>query len=124
MLPVVKEIIEILFKNGLIKVCCYWNICSWYKYANKNYIYWITKPSKDGFRYLESHEYKQQAGRSGRLGIDSVGMAIIIKLNNYTKWNLKHIVSGRNQNFESKLVLNYDTFIEVGINENCKLRNF
>jgi superfamily II RNA helicase len=128
LLPVVKEIIEILFKNGLIKVL----------FATETFAVGINmptrtviftglkKPSKEGFRYLESHEYKQQAGRSGRLGIDKVGIAIILKLNNYlpNENEIKRIVSGKNQNFESKLSLDYDTFIKIGINENCNITNF
>ena len=126
--PVIKEIIEILFKMGLIKVL----------FATETFAVGINmptrtvvftglkKPSENGFRYLYSHEYKQQSGRSGRLGIDDVGTVILLNLYNKIpdKNIMKSIISGRNQSFKSKLKLNYDILIKIGINNNCDLNSF
>ncbi|MCF7872515.1 DEAD/DEAH box helicase [Candidatus Woesearchaeota archaeon] len=77
-LPVLKEIVEELFAQGLIKAL----------FATETFAVGINMPAKtvcfdslekfDGiqFRYLNSKEYFQLAGRAGRRGIDKQGYAI------------------------------------------------
>jgi superfamily II RNA helicase len=77
-LPILKEAIEDLFSQGLIKVL----------YVTETFAVGINMPAKtvcfsslrkfDGrnFRYLNSKEYFQMAGRAGRRGIDKIGYAI------------------------------------------------
>lgn len=77
-LPQLKDIVEHLFGMGLIKVL----------YATETFAVGINMPAKvvcfnslekfDGqnFRYLNSKEYFQLAGRAGRRGIDRFGKAI------------------------------------------------
>ena len=79
-LPKVKEIIELLFSKGLVKVL----------YATETFSVGINMPAKtvcfsaiqkyDGisFRYLNSKEYFQMAGRAGRRGLDKIGHSIIM----------------------------------------------
>ncbi|RME53710.1 DEAD/DEAH box helicase [Candidatus Woesearchaeota archaeon] len=76
-LPVVKELVEDLFSKGLINVL----------YTTETFAVGINMPAKtvcfenlrkyDGinFRYLNSKEYFQIAGRAGRRGIDKEGFA-------------------------------------------------
>ncbi|MBR9677601.1 DEAD/DEAH box helicase [Candidatus Woesearchaeota archaeon] len=78
LLPVLKEVVENLFAKGLIKVL----------YTTETFAVGINMPAKtvcfntlekyDGisFRYLNSKEYFQLAGRAGRRGIDKIGRAI------------------------------------------------
>lgn len=78
LLPQLKNIVEHLFGEGLIKVL----------YATETFAVGINMPAKvvcfnslekfDGisFRYLNSKEYFQLAGRAGRRGIDKEGKAI------------------------------------------------
>ena len=78
LLPKLKEAVEHLFGEGLIKVL----------YATETFSVGINMPAKavcfqalekyDGisFRYLQSREYFQCAGRAGRRGIDKVGHSI------------------------------------------------
>lgn len=78
MLPVLKEIVEFLFSRGLIKIL----------FATETFAVGINMPAKtvifntvekyDGyqFRYLNSKEYFQIAGRAGRRGIDKFGRVI------------------------------------------------
>ncbi|MFA6089773.1 MAG: helicase-related protein, partial [Candidatus Woesearchaeota archaeon] len=78
MLPILKEIVENLFGLGYIKVL----------FATETFAVGINMPAKtvifnsvekfDGisFRYLNSKEYFQLAGRAGRRGIDSFGRVI------------------------------------------------
>jgi len=78
LLPNLKEIVEILFGKGLVKVL----------YATETFAVGINMPAKtvcfdslekyDGrsFRYLNSKEYFQLAGRAGRRGIDKEGLTV------------------------------------------------
>ena len=78
LLPKLKEAVEHLFGEGLIKVL----------YATETFSVGINMPAKavcfqalekyDGisFRYLQSREYFQCAGRAGRRGIDKIGHSI------------------------------------------------
>jgi superfamily II RNA helicase len=78
LLPKAKELVEVLFAQGIIKVL----------YATETFAVGINMPAKtvvfaslekfDGinFRYLNSKEYFQLAGRAGRRGIDTKGYAI------------------------------------------------
>ncbi|MBT3538485.1 DEAD/DEAH box helicase [Candidatus Woesearchaeota archaeon] len=80
LLPILKEIVEKLFNKGIIKVL----------YTTETFAVGINMPAKtvcfgsmekyDGisFRYLNSKEYFQIAGRAGRRGIDEFGRAIVI----------------------------------------------
>lgn len=75
LLPIVKEITEILFSEGLVKVL----------FATETFAMGINMPARtvvfsgvrknDGrkFRALEAGEYTQMSGRAGRRGIDKVG---------------------------------------------------
>ncbi len=78
LLPIMKEIVEDLFSQGLLKVL----------YTTETFAVGINMPAKtvcfeslrkfDGnqFRFLKSKEFFQIAGRAGRRGIDKEGYAI------------------------------------------------
>lgn len=80
LLPVLKDIVENLFATGVIKVL----------YATETFAVGINMPSKavvfnsfdkfDGrnFRFLNSKEYFQIAGRAGRRGKDIIGYSIVM----------------------------------------------
>lgn len=80
LLPQQKDLVEELFEKGLIAVL----------YATETFAVGINMPAKcvmfnslfkyDGitFRYLNSKEYFQLAGRAGRRGIDKEGLAIAL----------------------------------------------
>lgn len=79
-LPLLKEITEILFCDGLVKVL----------FATETFAMGVNMPARsvvfdsikkhDGRyrRYLLPSEYIQMAGRAGRRGKDSVGTVIIL----------------------------------------------
>jgi antiviral helicase SKI2 len=79
LLPIVKEIVEILFTKGLVKVL----------FATETFAMGVNAPAKavvfsslrkhDGrsFRDLLPGEYTQMSGRAGRRGLDETGMVII-----------------------------------------------
>ncbi|KAF9011054.1 antiviral helicase [Cyathus striatus] len=80
LLPLVKELVEILFARGLVKIL----------FATETFAMGVNMPAKcvvfssirkhDGrtFRYILPGEYTQMAGRAGRRGLDSTGTVIIV----------------------------------------------
>ncbi|TDL28168.1 antiviral helicase [Rickenella mellea] len=80
LLPIVKEVVEILFARGLVKVL----------FATETFAMGVNMPAKcvvfsgirkhDGrsFREILPGEYTQMAGRAGRRGLDTTGTVIII----------------------------------------------
>lgn len=80
LLPILKEVIEILFQEGLIKVL----------FATETFSIGLNMPAKtvvftsvrkfDGrdFRWVSSGEYIQMSGRAGRRGLDERGIVILM----------------------------------------------
>lgn len=80
LLPIVKELVEILFAQGLVKVL----------FATETFAMGLNLPTRtvvfsgyrkhDGhsFRDLLAGEYTQMAGRAGRRGLDAIGTVIIV----------------------------------------------
>ncbi|KAM5469112.1 Antiviral helicase ski2 [Microsporum audouinii] len=80
LLPIVKEIVEILFAKGLVKIL----------FATETFAMGLNLPTRTvvfsgyrkhdgrGFRDLLAGEYTQMAGRAGRRGLDTVGSVIIV----------------------------------------------
>lgn len=79
LLPILKEVIEILFQEGLIKCL----------FATETFSIGLNMPAKtvvftnvrkfdgDKFRWISSGEYIQMSGRAGRRGIDERGICIL-----------------------------------------------
>ncbi|CAM0142365.1 unnamed protein product [Umbelopsis sp. WA50703] len=79
LLPIIKEIVEILFSRGLVKVL----------FATETFAMGVNMPTRsvvfsgirkhDGqsFRDLLPGEYTQMSGRAGRRGLDDTGVVII-----------------------------------------------
>jgi antiviral helicase SKI2 len=80
LLPIVKELVEILFAQTLVKVL----------FATETFAMGLNLPTRtvvfSGFRKHDGHsfrnllpgEYTQMAGRAGRRGLDTVGYVIIV----------------------------------------------
>jgi ATP-dependent RNA helicase DOB1 len=80
MLPILKEVTEVLFQEGLIKVL----------FATETFSTGLNMPAKtvvftharkfDGgaFRWLTSGEYTQMSGRAGRRGLDDKGVVVLM----------------------------------------------
>ncbi|RDB28581.1 hypothetical protein Hypma_015957 [Hypsizygus marmoreus] len=80
LLPLVKEVVEILFARGLVKIL----------FATETFAMGVNMPAKcvvfsgirkhDGraFRDILPGEYTQMAGRAGRRGLDPTGTVIIV----------------------------------------------
>lgn len=107
MLPILKEIIEILYSKNLIKVL----------FATETFSVGLNMPTKtviftsinkfDGnnFRNLYSHEFIQMAGRAGRRGIDDIGHVVYLpqlERNFTTTKSLESILNSKPQSLSSK----------------------
>ena len=119
-MPILREMVELLFGKGYIKVL----------FATETFAVGLNMPTKtvvftamnkftsDGIRDIYAHEYTQMAGRAGRRGLDTVGHVIhcgnLIKdfgmpvINNYKK-----ILSGVPQILKSKFKFTYGLILNL-----------
>lgn len=117
LMPVLREIVEILFAKGYIKML----------FATESVAIGLNLPCKtciftdiykhDGncMRVLQAHEYTQAAGRSGRLGLDTVGH--VIHLNNLFRDTsataYKTMMNGKPQTLTSKFKISYNLLLNL-----------
>jgi superfamily II RNA helicase len=116
-MPVLREMVELLFAKGYIKLL----------FATETFAVGINMPTKtvvftdvkkfDGtqMRLLHSHEYTQMAGRAGRRGIDTVGH--VIHLNNLFKnidsIDYRNMMKGDPQKLTSKFKISYNLLLNL-----------
>lgn len=118
MLPILKEIVEIIFEKGFIKIL----------FATETFAVGINKPIRTVIflelekftdskkRYLQTDEYKQMMGRAGRRGIDKEGTIIILPNPNedfFEKKTLKDILQGDMPEIKSKLTINPSLILKL-----------
>ena len=111
-LPILKEIIEILYCKGLIKIL----------FATTSFSIGLNMPTRtvvftDLYKFnekknkmLTSSEYLQMSGRAGRRGVDKFGNVFIICSCSQSKKEIekiKNILKGEANNLESKFRLSY-----------------
>ncbi|KAH3760431.1 antiviral helicase [Pelomyxa schiedti] len=116
LLPIVKEIVEILFGKGLVRVL----------FATETFAMGVNMPARtvvfsnirkhDGkeFRYLLSGEYTQMSGRAGRRGKDAFGTVIL----NCTdvlpdSFTLKQVILGTGTKLSSQFRLTYNMILNL-----------
>ena len=80
LLPIVKEVVEMLFCQGLLKVLFSTETFAMGVNAPARTVVFQSTRKHDGnsFRTLLSGEYTQMAGRAGRRGLDTVGTVVIM----------------------------------------------
>ena len=116
LLPIMKELVEDLFSKGLIKVL----------YTTETFAVGINMPAKtvcfqalrkfDGmnFRYLNSKEYFQIAGRAGRRGIDREGFSYaMIDKRDFSYSTIKRITSKDIDPIKSQFRLSINTVLNL-----------
>ena len=108
MIPVLKEIVELLFVQGYIKMlfCTETFSCGLNMPIKTTIFTDLHKYDGKDFRMLYGYEYNQASGRAGRRGLDKQGY--VIHLNNLFKGDVdfneyKLMMSGKPQ----KLISNY-----------------
>lgn len=124
-----KELQEILFSKGLIKIL----------FATETFAVGVNMPTKcviftetkkydsncDGFRNLSTAEYLQMAGRAGRRGKDKEGTVIFLPLKNMLKADeFKTMLTGSAVSIQSKLILNTKFLLKVVQTDDYDLSKF
>ena len=121
LIPILKEIIEILYSKGLVKVL----------FATETFAIGVNMPTKtvlftdlekydnNGLRDLRSDEYLQMSGRAGRRGIDTFGSVIILPTMSLPSENtIKGMMTGKSPILVSKFKLNYQFVLKMLCSDN------
>jgi len=116
LLPIVKEVVEILFARGLVKIL----------FATETFAMGVNMPAKcvvfsgirkhDGksFRDILPGEYTQMAGRAGRRGLDPTGTVIIVTQNEFPEQTaLQHMMLGIPAKLSSQFRLTYNMILNL-----------
>lgn len=118
LLPIVKELVEILFAQTLVKVL----------FATETFAMGLNLPTRtvvfsgyrkhDGhsFRNLHPGEYTQMAGRAGRRGLDTVGSVIIVPPGGDEAppvVDLQKMILGEPQKLRSQFRLTYNMILNL-----------
>ena len=116
-MPVLREMVELLFAKGYIKLL----------FATETFAVGINMPTKtvlftdvnkfdgSGMRMLMSHEYTQMAGRAGRRGIDTVGHVIHLPnlYRNMDMTSFKTMMKGQPQRLTSKFKISHNLLLNL-----------
>ena len=116
LLPILKEIIEIIFKTGLIKVL----------FATETFAVGINMPTRTvvftelskfvqgSKRFLNTAEYKQMSGRAGRRGIDISGNVILLPLYDFpNETDLVNVMLNNMPPIKSKFKIDYSFVLKT-----------
>jgi ATP-dependent RNA helicase DOB1 len=115
LLPILKETIEILFQENLIKVL----------FATETFSIGLNMPAKtvvftsvekfDGTstRYLTPSEFIQMSGRAGRRGLDDRGIVIMMINDKMEPDTAKTIVRGEQDKLNSAFYLGYNMILNL-----------
>ena len=116
-LPIIREMVEMLFEKNYIKLL----------FATETFAIGINMPTKTviftslnkytngKMRQLYSHEYTQMAGRAGRRGIDTVGHVIHCNnlFDNPSSTEYQNILTGPPQILSSKFKISSDIILNI-----------
>ncbi|PIN04704.1 Cytoplasmic exosomal RNA helicase SKI2, DEAD-box superfamily [Handroanthus impetiginosus] len=110
LLPIVKEVVEMLFCRGVVKIL----------FSTETFAMGVNAPARtvvfdslrkfDGkeFRQLLPGEYTQMAGRAGRRGLDKIGTVVVLCRDEIPEEkDLKHVIVGSATRLESQFRLTY-----------------
>lgn len=115
LLPIIKEVVEILFQEGLLKVL----------FATETFSIGLNMPAKsvvftalkkfdgESMRLVSSGEYIQMSGRAGRRGIDSMGIVISIISEPITYKEVSKLFSSSSDNLVSAFRLTYNMLLNL-----------
>lgn len=117
LLPILKEMVEILFSRNLIKIL----------FATETFAMGVNMPARsvvfnsirkhDGvqFRELQPGEYTQMAGRAGRRGLDKVGTVILCAFGDTPppQTLLRNMLTGSSTKLQSQFRLTYTMILNL-----------
>lgn len=117
LLPLLKEIVELLFSRGYIKVLfCTETFAVGLNMPTRTVVFLDLKKPADGggFRCLRPDEYIQMAGRAGRRGKDTLGVVLYLPTRTpLDPEELRGVVSGSLVPLESRLAFHYDFLLKA-----------
>uniref|UniRef100_A0A8C8RM87 Ski2 like RNA helicase n=1 Tax=Pelusios castaneus TaxID=367368 RepID=A0A8C8RM87_9SAUR len=115
-LPILKEVVEMLFSKGLVKIL----------FATETFAMGVNMPARTvvfdsvrkhdgaGFRDLLPGEYIQMAGRAGRRGLDTTGMVIILCKTHVPEMaDLHRMMLGKPTQLQSQFRLTYTMILNL-----------
>ncbi|GJJ09981.1 hypothetical protein Clacol_004206 [Clathrus columnatus] len=116
LLPIIKEVVEILFARGLVRIL----------FATETFAMGVNMPARcvvfsgirkhDGksFRDILPGEYTQMSGRAGRRGLDSTGVVIILAGDNLPETHTLHkMMLGTPARLQSQFRLTYNMILNL-----------
>ncbi|EYU45971.1 hypothetical protein MIMGU_mgv1a000291mg [Erythranthe guttata] len=110
LLPIVKEVVEMLFCRGVVKILFSTETFAMGVNAPARTVVFDTLRKFDGkeFRQLLPGEYTQMAGRAGRRGLDKIGTVVVLCRDEIPEEkDLKHVIVGSATRLESQFRLTY-----------------
>lgn len=117
LLPLLKEIVELLFSKGFIKVLfCTETFAVGLNMPARTVVFLDLKKPGDGtgFRPLRPDEYIQMAGRAGRRGKDTRGIVLYMPARDPVEpQELQGILTGPMVPLESRLQFHYDFVLKA-----------
>lgn len=116
-LPIIKEITEVLFQQGIIRVL----------FATETFAMGVNMPARtvvftaihkydsQGHRLLEPGEYIQMAGRAGRRGLDDVGTVLLFPAaaDFPVESDVKAVLTGTPKPLRSQFRLTYNMILNL-----------
>lgn len=118
LLPVLKEIVELAFTKGYVKLL----------FATETFAVGLNMPTKtviftglhkydtasEGMRPLRTDEYTQMAGRAGRRGKDTFGLVVYLPDREPVSTSeMRAIMKGSKQQVESRMDFHYDFLLKT-----------
>lgn len=117
MMPILREMTEIMFAKGFVKMLfCTETMSVGINLPVKTTIFTdVNKFNGTHLRILHGHEYTQAAGRAGRLGLDSVGHVIHLNnlFRNVNQIEYKKMMKGNPQKLVSKFKISYNLLLNL-----------
>ncbi|EPY21465.1 ATP-dependent RNA helicase DOB1 [Strigomonas culicis] len=115
LLPILKEVVEILFQAGLVKVLFSTETFSMGLNMPARTVVFTSVKKFDGEdnRYLTGGEYIQMSGRAGRRGLDRVGVVIAMVDEAVEPDTLKQVTSGGADVLLSSFHLTYNMVLNL-----------
>lgn len=117
LLPIIKEITEVLFQSGYIRIL----------FATETFAMGVNMPARtvvftaihkfdsQSFRLLEPGEYVQMAGRAGRRGLDDVGTVLLYPnaVDFPSESDVKAVLTGMPKPLRSQFRLTYNMILNL-----------
>jgi len=111
LLPLLKEIVELLFSRGFIKVLfCTETFAVGLNFPARTVVFTdLIKPTENGLRPLKPEEYIQMAGRAGRRGKDKEGLVLYLPAREPVDLeDIRGVLGGGLALLQSRMPFHYD----------------